>query len=211
MIFDVVRQAYNQDGAADDGTRSCSLDAGSRSYYYGGGPYDYVSGRIDRFHDILHAAEQPLWNGCTTSQLAVVPELVDIKANGQLSERICDQVSQWGDHIIPRDHSFPVDYYNTKKLIKHLGLPIEKIDTCKNGCMLYWKDDINLEYYKFYGEARYKPTKEPNPNRMKTSYSVLRYLPITPRLQRLYASQVTAEQIVRIGDMKANGTGLHVI
>ncbi|KAL0417046.1 UNVERIFIED_CONTAM: hypothetical protein Slati_3536500 [Sesamum latifolium] len=72
---------------------------------------------------------------------------------------------------------------------------MEKIDACKNGCMLYWKDDIDLDYCKFCGEARYKPTRECNPNRKKTPYAVLRYLPITPRLQRLYASQVTAEQM----------------
>ncbi|KAL0301936.1 UNVERIFIED_CONTAM: hypothetical protein Sradi_6470400 [Sesamum radiatum] len=41
-----------------------------------------------------------------------------------------------------------------KKLVKNLGLPIEKIDTCKNGCMLYSKDDVDLEYCKFYGGAR---------------------------------------------------------
>ncbi|KAL0456149.1 UNVERIFIED_CONTAM: hypothetical protein Slati_0954100 [Sesamum latifolium] len=77
---------YSQDGAPDDGTRSCPLDGGPSSYYYGGGPYDYVSGLADRFHDVLHAAEQPLWNGCTTSQLAAVVELVDIKADGNISQ-----------------------------------------------------------------------------------------------------------------------------
>ncbi|KAL0438814.1 UNVERIFIED_CONTAM: hypothetical protein Slati_2364400 [Sesamum latifolium] len=96
---------------------------------------------------------------------------------------------------MPRDHSFLVDYYNTKKLIKDLSLPMEKIDACKNGCMLYWKNDINLDYCKFCGEARYKPTRERNPNCTKTPYVVLRYLSIIPRLQRLYASQVTAEQM----------------
>ncbi|KAL0395440.1 UNVERIFIED_CONTAM: hypothetical protein Slati_4510200 [Sesamum latifolium] len=125
----------NQDGAADDDTRSCPLDADPNSYYYDGGPYDYVSGLADRFHDVLHAAEQPLWNGCTTSQLAVVAEL---------------------------------------KLMKDLDLPGEKIDACKNGCMLYWKDDINLDYCKFCGEARYKSIRERNPNRMKTPYAMLR-------------------------------------
>ncbi|KAL0355354.1 UNVERIFIED_CONTAM: hypothetical protein Sradi_3982300 [Sesamum radiatum] len=95
---------------------------------------------------------------------------------------------------MPRDHSFSVDYYNTKKLVKDLGLPIEKIDACKNGCM-YWKDDIDMDYCKFCGESRYKPTRERNPNRKQTPYAVLRYLPITPHLQRLYASHVIAEQM----------------
>ncbi|KAL0394787.1 UNVERIFIED_CONTAM: hypothetical protein Slati_4444900 [Sesamum latifolium] len=95
---------------------------------------------------------------------------------------------------MPRDHSFPVDYYNTKKLIRDLGLPMEKIVACKNCCMC-WKDDIDLDYCKFYGEARYKPTRERNHNRKKTPYAVLRYLLIISRLQRLYASQVAAEQM----------------
>ncbi|KAL2243720.1 UNVERIFIED_CONTAM: hypothetical protein Sindi_0490000 [Sesamum indicum] len=81
------------------------------------------------------------------------------------------------------------------KLIKDLGLHVEKIDACENDCMLYWKDDIDLDYCKFSGEARYKPTNEQNPKCKKTPYVILRYLPITPRLQRLYALEATVEQI----------------
>ncbi|KAK4397725.1 hypothetical protein Sango_1248000 [Sesamum angolense] len=46
------------------------------------------------------------------------------------------------------------DYYNTKKFVKDLGLPVEKIHACKNSCMLYWKDDVDFEYCKFRGDAR---------------------------------------------------------
>ncbi|KAL0401504.1 UNVERIFIED_CONTAM: hypothetical protein Slati_4180300 [Sesamum latifolium] len=49
-------------------------------------PYNYMRGLADRFQDVLHTAEQPLWNGCTTSQLAAVAELMDIKVDDQLSE-----------------------------------------------------------------------------------------------------------------------------
>ncbi|KAL0427828.1 UNVERIFIED_CONTAM: hypothetical protein Slati_2957600 [Sesamum latifolium] len=169
MILDAAGPAfcsstYSQDGAPDDDTRPCPLDAGPSSYYYGDGPYDYVSGLADRFHDVLHAAEQLLWNGCATSQLAAVAELVDIKANVHISQQIYDRISQWGDHIMPRDHTLPFDYYNTKKLTKDLGLLMEKIDACKNGCILYWKNDIDLDYCKFCGMARYKPTRVRKPN-----------------------------------------------
>ncbi|KAL0402324.1 UNVERIFIED_CONTAM: hypothetical protein Slati_4262300 [Sesamum latifolium] len=52
MVFDVVGPTFwssttSQDGAPDDGTRSCPLDAGPSSYYYADGPYDYVSGLAD--------------------------------------------------------------------------------------------------------------------------------------------------------------------
>ncbi|KAL0294870.1 UNVERIFIED_CONTAM: hypothetical protein Sradi_6864100 [Sesamum radiatum] len=82
-----------------------------------------------------------------------------------------------------------------KKLIKNLGLPIEKIDACRNGCMLYWKDDVGLEYCKFCGDTRYKPSLERDPHRKKSPYAVLRYLPLTPHLERLYSSRVTANHM----------------
>ncbi|KAL0416810.1 UNVERIFIED_CONTAM: hypothetical protein Slati_3512900 [Sesamum latifolium] len=88
-----------------------------------------------------------------------------------------------------------MDYCNTKNLIRDLGLYIKKIDASKTDCMLYWKDDIDLDYFKFCREVRYKPTRERNPTRKNTLYAILRYLLITPRLQRLYASKAIIEQM----------------
>ncbi|KAK4397980.1 hypothetical protein Sango_1273500 [Sesamum angolense] len=45
-------------------------------------------------------------------------------------------------------------------------------------------DNIDLNYCKFYGETRNKPTKEQNPNRKRTR-AILKCLSLTPRLQRL--------------------------
>ncbi|KAL0389024.1 UNVERIFIED_CONTAM: hypothetical protein Scaly_0259500 [Sesamum calycinum] len=61
--------------------------------------------------------------------------------------------------------------------------------------MLYWKDDIDLDYCKFCGEVKYKPTRERNSNRKKILYFILRYLPLTPRLQMMYISKANAEQM----------------
>ncbi|KAL2236546.1 UNVERIFIED_CONTAM: hypothetical protein Sindi_0846300 [Sesamum indicum] len=58
-------------------------------------------------------------------------------------------------------------------MIRDLCLLVEKIDACKNDCMLYWKDDIDLDYYKFCGEARYKLIRERNCNSTKTPYAIL--------------------------------------
>ncbi|KAL0347700.1 UNVERIFIED_CONTAM: hypothetical protein Scaly_1786000 [Sesamum calycinum] len=96
MVLDATGLAFwssnsNQDGAPNDGTRLA-----------------------DQFHDVVHVAEQSLWNGYTQSQLGVVSELVDIE------------------------------------------------------------DDIDLDYCKFCGEARYKPIKKRNPNCKKTPYAILR-------------------------------------
>ncbi|KAK4402998.1 hypothetical protein Sango_1040500 [Sesamum angolense] len=63
------------------------------------------------------------------------------------------------------------DYYSMKKLVKNLGLPVEKIHACTS----------LLE-----GET----TSEQVP------YDVLRYLPPTPHLQRLYSLRATAEHMM---------------
>ncbi|KAL0451416.1 UNVERIFIED_CONTAM: hypothetical protein Slati_1119700 [Sesamum latifolium] len=144
MVFYAAGSSYfssSHDGMPDDGTRSCSIDAGHSEYCYGGGPYDYESGLANRFSNVVHVADQPLRNSftqpCTQSQLGVVAELVDIKVDGHILERVYDQISQWGNRILHPGRTLTGDYYSTKKLRKDLGLPVEKIGACKNGCMLY--------------------------------------------------------------------------
>ncbi|KAK4406532.1 hypothetical protein Sango_0659700 [Sesamum angolense] len=88
-------------------------------------------------------------------------------------QQIHDRISQWANKILPFNHTLPGDYYRTKKLVKNLGLPIEKIHACKNGCMLYWKDDVDLEYCKFCGDARYKPVQGRDLHQKKSPYAIL--------------------------------------
>lgn len=39
---------------------------------------------------------------------------------------------------LPEDNIVFDSYYQIKKLVHSLGLPIEKIIYCESGCMLYW-------------------------------------------------------------------------
>ncbi|KAK4391426.1 hypothetical protein Sango_1920400 [Sesamum angolense] len=72
MVFDAARPSYfasSQEGIPDDGTRSCPVDADPSSY----GLYDYDESRLaDHFSNVVPAADQPFWDGCTQSQLEVV-------------------------------------------------------------------------------------------------------------------------------------------
>ncbi|KAL0419068.1 UNVERIFIED_CONTAM: hypothetical protein Sradi_1320300 [Sesamum radiatum] len=81
--------------------------------------------------------------------IGIVAGLVTIKADANFSELTYDKISQLTNNILHCDHTLPLDYYSRKKLIRDLDLPVEKIDPCNNGCMLYWKDDIDLDYCKF--------------------------------------------------------------
>jgi hypothetical protein len=61
-----------------------------------------------------------------------------------------------------------------------MGMQYIKIDVYYNNCMLYYKDNKEKEKCDFCGENRYVE------GRTKVARKVLRYLPITDRLQRLY-------------------------
>ena len=84
------------------------------------------------------------------------------------------------------------NYYEVKKLMSYFGLSYQKIDTCVKGCMLYWKEDSSLRKCKFCNQERYKPRKKKG---KEVPHKRMHYLPITPRLQRLYASSVTTQHM----------------
>ncbi|KAK4390242.1 hypothetical protein Sango_2087500, partial [Sesamum angolense] len=78
-------------------------------------------------HEDIPDDDYPLWDGCIQSQLGVVAELVDIKTDGHIFDRMYNRISHWANRILSPDHTLPKDYYSTKELVKHLGLSVEKI------------------------------------------------------------------------------------
>jgi hypothetical protein len=99
--------------------------------------------------------------------------------------------------MLPKSHKFPKDFYYSKKLLAGLGMPYQKIHVCENNCMLFWKKNENLKYCSFCKKCRYKKMVNKDGSVQTTSVpiKVLRYLPLKPRLQRLYLSQKTAKHM----------------
>ena len=150
-----------------------------------------------RMFDRLACASKPLYLGCDVSQLAAATALLNIKAQFNMPERGYNLISEWSHWWAPSNTTLPDSLYNMKKLVEGLGLPIEKIDCCKNGYMIYWAQDEGLFVCKFCNHPRYKIGK-----RRPVPYSRMFYLPITQRLQRLYASQATATHISGIRSIR---------
>ena len=97
------------------------------------------------FYDMLNAANQEVWPNCQThSQLSVIARMLHIKSEHRLSERCYDALCQFMKELLPNDNVMTNSFYQTKKLIKGIGLPVYKIHTCLNGCMIYWGDDSEL-------------------------------------------------------------------
>ena len=94
---------------------------------------------------------------------------------------------------LPRDNILLETFYGYKKLIRDLGLPVIKIDACRDGHMLLWKEDKLEEFYKFCMLPRYKQKgrRVHNPKDNRVAHAILRNLLLISRLQKLYASKVT--------------------
>jgi hypothetical protein len=96
---------------------------------------------------------------------------------------------------LPCGEAVPKNFYQAKRLVEELGMDHKKIDVCPNLCMLYYSQaNIVKTRCDVFGEPRYKPTG-PNKNAKPVPQKILRYLPITPRLQRIYMTKASAKNM----------------
>ena len=58
--------------------------------------------------------------------------------------------------FLPSNAKLSKDCYETRKIIKDLGLSYEKIHACPKDCILYWKENANLEVCLNYNRSRWK-------------------------------------------------------
>lgn len=145
-----------------------------------------------KFFDLLKAAEDPLFEGSKMSVLEMAARIISLKCEYNLPHRCVDGFASLVNEAIPNnDNQMGRTFYDTKKLLKGLELPHEKIHTCPSGCMLFWKEDALLDKCRVCGSDRYKKTSKGNLIPTK----VLIYFPITPRLQRLFATKNIAEEM----------------
>jgi hypothetical protein len=141
------------------------------------------------FYRMIDSAEQLVHDKTTHSTLSATARLLSIKAQHNLSIACYDDIAALIYELIPADSKLHKDFYHSKKLLKGLGMPYEKIHVCYNNCMLYYKDNKYKEKCDFCDTPRYVDGSNKVPRK------VLRYMPITARLQRLYAHEATAKMM----------------
>ncbi|XP_038987986.1 uncharacterized protein LOC120112507 [Phoenix dactylifera] len=149
------------------------------------------------FYSLLKDAEVPLWEGCKKhSKLSAISQLLNCKSEFNMSISYYDRIMKIVKNMLPESEKLPSDFYQSKKMLRKLGLEYTSIDVCENNCMLFYKETENLIECTICGHPRYKLRRNDGGGRKKDiPYRRLRYLPITPRLQRLFMSSRTAENM----------------
>jgi hypothetical protein len=148
-------------------------------------------------YKLLEEADKPLHDRTSQSSLSIVARLMTIKTQYNLPEACYNETMNLIREAVGDEaaNNLPTNFYRSKKLVHSLGMPYVKIHACPNGCMIYYnKDNEDKESCTTCGESRYEEPAIGNKSR-KVPKKVLRYLPITSRLQRLYMSQNTAKHM----------------
>ena len=137
-----------------------------------------------QLYEMLQAADQEIWPGNRYhSKLSTVARLLNIKSEHHISERAYDDIYQLMSELLPSDHVMIDSFYSTKKFVQGLGLPVEKIHCCINGCMIYWGDDSELARCKFCDHPRFRRPRHGSLQQKKNvPFKKMYYFPLTPRL-----------------------------
>ncbi|KAK8493167.1 hypothetical protein V6N12_000009 [Hibiscus sabdariffa] len=130
----------------------------------------------------LGASSKTIWPGSNESKLSVVSELIHLKAQYRIPNACYDDLCRIMQRLMPKDNVMPKNIYKTKKLVRDMGLPVQKTHRCRNGCMIYWGCDSELSECKFCGHPRYKDNVGEGSSNRK-AYKKMYYFSLTPRLQ----------------------------
>lgn len=130
-------------------------------------PNDVPIDDARKFLRLFDDFQKPLYEGSNSSRLSAIVNLLHIKNLGRWSNESFTMLLQLLKSLLPQDSTLPDCYYDAKRTIKDLGLLYDKIDACVNDCMLFSKDDAQLEHCKICNAPRWKQSKHSGETKTK--------------------------------------------
>jgi hypothetical protein len=108
-----------------------------------------------------------------------------------------DRMDEMLDDVLPSNHKMPKDIYQSKKILSALGMEYEKIDVCKDNCMIFYKQHKNEMKCLKCGKPRFIEVVNEDGEKVmtKTAHKQLCYMPLTPRMKWLFISKKTARHM----------------
>ena len=142
----------------------------------------------------LEDAMRNLFDGSTNSNLGATVMLVNLVATHPcITKKAADDIFVTMKCLLPPDNNLPRSLYQAKTLTNRLGLQFTNIDGCPNGCVLFDKPvKKDLDRCTMSEAPKYKDMF-----RRTRLLKVLRYLRLTPRLQRFYRIPILSKLLRR--------------
>jgi hypothetical protein len=128
------------------------------------------------------------------SILAFVTRLMDIKSKYCFLNNYYNEILKLLGYVLPKPNKLPKDMYHSKTIIKDLGMYLEKIDVCKNNCLFFMKEHAGEKKCLKCGQSKLVEVVNDEGDKVMidVAHKQLRYLPLTPRVQRLFLSKKPA-------------------
>ena len=148
----------------------------------------------------------------TVTVLQFVTHLMGIKSKFAFSSNCYKAIVDLICDVLLADHKVPKDMYRSKKLLKALGMPYERIDVCPDNCMLFWKDREKEEKCLKCGKSRYIEVVNEDGEKVSTkrAHKQLRWMRLNPRLKCLFLARRIAERMRWRKNRKGRADGLMV-
>jgi hypothetical protein len=86
---------------------------------------------------MLKASEEPLHEQMIVSVLAFITRITSIKSKFAFSNKCYKEFLRLFSDVLLSNHKMLKDMYQSKKLLSTLGMEYEKIDVCKDNCMIF--------------------------------------------------------------------------
>jgi hypothetical protein len=92
---------------------------------------------VEEFFRLLKPSEEPLHEHTKVTMLTFVTQLMAIKSKFFYSNKCNNELMKLIWDVLLNPNKLSKDVYHSKKLVKGLGMDYEKIDVCRNSCMLF--------------------------------------------------------------------------
>jgi hypothetical protein len=103
---------------------------------------------VKEFFRLLKASEELLHGHTKVTVLTFVTWLIALKYRFFFSNNYYNVLLKLFGDVLPNPNKLPKDMYHSKKPAMGHGMDYEKIDVCRNSCMLFWKEhkDENIAW-----------------------------------------------------------------
>ncbi|KAH7845930.1 hypothetical protein Vadar_007638 [Vaccinium darrowii] len=150
-----------------------------------------------KYLKLLENANTELYHGCKTfTALPFIVRLLHMKVLNKLTNKTIDNLLVLFHESFPEGAKLPNSYYEAKKITQDLGFAYKTWDACPKSCMLFRNEHANLDNCLICGASRWKvaitTSKAGKKCGKKRVAQQMRYLPLKPKLQRLFTTCKTA-------------------
>jgi hypothetical protein len=146
---------------------------------------------VQNFFELIKASKEAVHKHTTMYVLPFVTQMMDIKSKFVFSNNCYKEILKLISNILSTNHKLPRDMYQSKKLLSDLSIDYEKIHVCQDNCMLFCKEHINKKKCLKCGKSQFVEVINADGEEVMTeiAYKQPCYMPLTPRLKRLFISK----------------------